>query len=121
MPAAASVPITEPGEVPTIPPASVDRQPASDSSASSAPISHDAPTTPPAPSTRPTRIRQAPIFGEKSLQTGPPHPPLGGTGSLGYVRSATHETGVQIAHWRRITPPPDALVDFGRRTNRGEE
>src|SRR3954469_3353821 len=55
-PDATSVPITEPAEVPTMYSASAARQPVSDSSASSAPISQEAHTTPPAPRTNPTRI-----------------------------------------------------------------
>src|SRR4051812_35948709 len=57
MPVEAIVPMTEPAEVPMITSASAGRQPVSDSRASRAPMSHDAPTTPPAPRTRPTRMR----------------------------------------------------------------
>src|SRR5438552_18983483 len=57
MPLATRVPMTEPADVPTMYSAFAALQPVSDSSASSAPISHDAPTTPPAPRTMPTRIR----------------------------------------------------------------
>src|SRR4051795_12696166 len=56
IPVAASVPMTEPAEVPTMTSASEQRHPVSDSRASSAPISQEAPTTPPAPRTRPTRM-----------------------------------------------------------------
>src|ERR671935_1170984 len=54
MPEATNAPTTDPAEVPTIRSASPARQPVSDSSASSPPMSHEAPTTPPAPSTNPT-------------------------------------------------------------------
>src|ERR671937_65043 len=56
IPDAASAPTTDPAEVPTMCSASAARQPVSASSASMAPMSHDAPRTPPAPRTRPTRI-----------------------------------------------------------------
>src|SRR5947209_13998717 len=72
MPVATSDPMTEPAEVPTMYSASVARQPVSDSSASSAPMSHDAPTTPPAPRTNPTRITNGtPIWGKTPANLGP--------------------------------------------------
>src|SRR5512132_3176475 len=56
MPEAARAPTTDPADVPTMYSASAARHPVSDSSASTAPISQDAPRTPPAPRTRPTRM-----------------------------------------------------------------
>ena len=53
-PSAHSAPMTEPADVPTIISALDVSQPVSASIASRAPISHDAPTTPPAPRHRPT-------------------------------------------------------------------
>ena len=56
IPDARIAPTADPADVPTMWSAEDARQPVSDSSASSAPISHEAPTTPPAPRTRPTFI-----------------------------------------------------------------
>src|SRR3954447_21235330 len=56
MPPAASAPTTEPADVPTTTSAWESDQPVSDSSASRAPMSHAAPTTPPPPRTSPTRM-----------------------------------------------------------------
>src|SRR4029077_9911642 len=53
-PSAHSAPMTDPADVPTIISAPDVSQPVSASIASRAPISHDAPTTPPAPRHRPT-------------------------------------------------------------------
>jgi hypothetical protein len=50
IPSAVSAPTTEPADVPTIMSAWDGSQPVSDCSASSAPMSHDAPRTPPAKS-----------------------------------------------------------------------
>src|SRR3954451_7628952 len=62
-PLAVRVPMTDPADVPTITSASAAFKPVRDSSASSAPMSHEAPTTPPAPSTSPTRVWKLRSFG----------------------------------------------------------
>src|SRR3712207_2088164 len=59
IPAAVSAPMTDPADVPLMTSADVGLQPVSDSSASRAPMSQEPPTTPPAPSTSPIRMRVA--------------------------------------------------------------
>src|SRR3954462_9225667 len=101
MPSATSAPTTDPADVPTIRSASEGDQPVSDSSASSAPMSHDAPTTPPAPRTNPTRIRwDSDLTGwGNPLRPGPPGPPTRRRGlqwaqMYPMVRPSNHDDGL---------------------------
>src|SRR4051812_22784399 len=75
-PLAVSEPTTDPADVPTMTSALDGAQPVADSSASSAPTSHDPPTTPPAPSTSPIRMWPA-VFLRRLLE-----PPAGANMTL---------------------------------------
>src|SRR3954471_19928983 len=93
--------MTDPADVPTITSASSARQPVSDSNASSAPISHDAPTTPPAPRTNPTRMRSADLT--FLFQAKPsPRPPQRGPDRVCSCENPTHSLNLESAFSRTL-------------------